>query len=80
MSGEQKERLVHRNGKKMPVIIDLLIDVRRCMYAGFGPGHPIRETLRDLIRIEQPLLAARIAEAKRVRLEKNRKPVQMRLW
>jgi len=80
MSGSGKERIVHHNGKDVPVIIDLLIDIRRCRYAGFLPVHPIREVLRDLIRIEQPLLAARIAEAKRVRMERNRKPVQMRLW
>jgi len=72
--------MVDRENKKIPVIIDLLIDVRRCQYAGFLPGHPIREALRDLIRIEQPLLAARIAEAKRIRSERDRKPVQMRLF
>jgi hypothetical protein len=69
-----------RFGKKIPIMIDLLIDVRRCQYAGFLPGHPIRDALRDLIRIEQPLLQARIARAKEERELLNRKPIQMRLW
>jgi hypothetical protein len=69
-----------RFGKNIPVMLDLLIDLRRARYAGFEIGHPIRDALRDLIRIEQPLLRARIAEAKAERERINRKPIQMRLW
>ena len=72
--------LVKRNGKNIPRIIDLLIDVRRCRYWGFVPGHPIREALRGLISLELPVLKARIAENKRARTERNRKPVQLRLF
>jgi hypothetical protein len=69
-----------RFGKNIPVMIDLLIDLRRARYAGFEIGHPIRDALRDLIRIEHPLLQARISEAKAERERLNRKPIQMRLW
>jgi hypothetical protein len=69
-----------RFGKNIPVMIDLLIDVRRCRYAGFLPGHPIREVLRDLMRAEAPRLKARIARAEAEREARNRKPIQMRLW
>jgi hypothetical protein len=69
-----------RFGKMIPVMIDLLIDVRRCQYAGFLPGHPIRDALRELIQEEAPRLKYRIARAKAERERLNRKPIQMRLW
>jgi hypothetical protein len=69
-----------RFGKKIPVMIDLLIDIRRCQYAGFLPGHPIRDALQYLIKKEQPYLKARIARAEAERERLNRKPIQMRLW
>lgn len=72
--------LVKRNGKRIPPIIDLLIDVRRCRSWGFVPGHPIREALRGMIKRELPVLKARIAENKRARVERNRKPEQLRLF
>lgn len=66
--------------KNIPVMIDLLQCVRRARKAGFGEGHPIRQSLRELIRIEQPILAASIAKSKAERDARNRKPTQMRLW
>jgi hypothetical protein len=69
-----------RFGKEIPIMLDLLIDVRRCKYAGFLPGHPIRDALEELIKKEQPHLEARIARAKAEREARGRKPIQMRLW
>lgn len=70
-----------RHGKAIPVIIDLLREVRRCQYAVFLPGHPIRDVLRDLIRVEMPLLKARIAARNRERQKHNiGKPVQLVMW
>ena len=72
--------MVGRNGMRIPAIIDLLRDLLKCRRAGFTPGHPIRQALRHLIVIEEPFLKARIDERKRVRLEKERKPIQLRLF
>ena len=66
--------------KNIPVIIDLLQGIRKCNRFGFEIGHPIREALRDLLRVEGPKLKARIARARAEREAKNRKPVQMKLW
>lgn len=66
--------------KNVPFIILLLQDIRKCQRFGFGDGHPIREAVRDMIRIEQPKLKARIEKTRIERELRNRKPVQMRLW
>ena len=64
----------------VPRMIELLQEIRKCNRFGFEVGHPIRDALRDLIRIEQPILAARIANNKAERDERNRKPTQLRLF
>lgn len=71
------------NNNDIPVMIVLLRDMLKCNRFGFHNGHPIREAIRDLIRIEQPVLRAKIERARQerdVRNRKTKKPIQLRLW
>jgi len=66
--------------KNIPVVIDLLRGINMCNRFGFEIGHPIREALRALLRVEGPILRESIAKSKEEREAKNRKPQQMRLF
>jgi hypothetical protein len=59
---------------------NLLRGINKCNQFGFEEGHPIREALRDLLRIHGPAFKKRIKQLRDERDARNRKPIQLRLF